>query len=465
VLALALPYLAYPFGILAAGMYVQNGLVTFLFLTSGLLLVALLARRLSLESENNRQRTRQLEQMEHLSLDIISGPPDGTALPAMLAEHVPAMFPSARVIIWVEPDNFLLRHPPEWNPSVEEFWEWMQTQTEAHAFTVNDDLPWRQVQSPHNPLVVAPILNVETNAVIGWMYIQLQLLAQPWNRQALHNLFPGVRTLSTLVANTLHQVTLYNEMLEQEYAMQELKLAGEIQASFFPDEIPVFPGWEFAVTLLPARETSGDFFDFIPLEGGKLGFLIADVTDKGLGPAIYMVLARTLIRTYAIEYEADPDVIFFATNERILKDARAGLFVTVFFGILDPQTATLTYCNAGHNPPFLVGKGREGVQALRPTGLPIGLDENVVWEKETIQLQAGDILVMYTDGIPDALNNSGSFFEEERLRQVVEGCNSCPAHQVQAEIMGAVEKFVNGADQYDDITLIVVGYEGEEAIE
>ncbi len=457
IIALMLPYLAFPFGIMAAGLYSQNGPPAFIIFVVGLLMVAWLARRLSQETERSRQRSRQLEALEQLSLDIISGPPDASLLHEALADHVPAMFPSARVIVWAEPDEFLLRHPPEWTPTVEPFWEWVRPQTEVLAFMADQDLPWREVNESHNPLIIAPILSVLNNDCIGWVYLQLQTLAQPWDEKSLRLLFPAASALAVLIANTLNQADIYAETLEHEQAVQELKLAGEIQAGFFPDEIPVHPGWEFAVTLLPARETSGDFFDFIPLEDGRLGILIADVTDKGVGPALFMALSRTLIRTYAIEYEADPDVVFFATNERILKDTRSNLFVTAFFGILDKDTGLLTYSNAGHNPPYLLCCDEEsGLKELGSTGMPIGVDEDAVWEKETIQIAPGDRLVLYTDGIPDALNGQGEFFADQKLIEVTRAATDLSAYEIQTAIINEVQNFVGQAPQFDDITLIVL---------
>ena len=196
--------------------------------------------------------------------------------------------------------------------------------------------------------------------MIGFMYLELRSLAQPWDREALSSLFPAIHSLAAQVASTLYQAQVYSETLDYQAAMQELEFASRIQASFLPNEVPILPGWELAVTLLPARNMSGDYFDFIPLGEDKIGILIADVVDKGLGAALYMALSRTLIRTYALEFELQPDLVFFSTNERILQDARANLFVTAFYGILDVKTGRLAYCNAGHNPPFLMRSGRAG---------------------------------------------------------------------------------------------------------
>jgi len=456
VLALGLPFLSYPFGILAAGIYIQNSPFTFLFFTAGIFLVALLARRLSQMAEFSRQQGRQLEQLEYLARDFLKSSPDGSEITGILVRHVPLMFPSGRIVIWLAPDRFLLKHPADWNPDTADFWAWMGEQQAATSFLRKEELPWREVGDLRSPLVVAPIKAVESEEVIGAIYIELRTLVEAWDRRSLERLFPAVNALAAQVASAVRKVELYSEAIALERTAREIEFAGEIQASFLPDKIPVIPGWELAVTILPARQMSGDFFDFIPLENGNLGILIADVTDKGVGPALYMALSRTLIRTYAIEYEFEPETVFFAANGRILRDARARLFVTAFFAILDQSTGILTYSNAGHNPPYLVRAGEGRVQGLEATGMPIGIEENAVWEQHKIQLEPGDVLVLYTDGIPDTINERGESFEEERLIEIVRENLNCPAHEIQAQVIDRIYSYMGNAAQVDDITLMIL---------
>jgi serine phosphatase RsbU (regulator of sigma subunit) len=457
-LGLGLPFIAYPFGILAAGVYVQNSLISYLFFMSGIFMVALLSRQFSRAAESSRQQSRQLEQLELLGRAIINGPPDASTLIDILQTHIPPMFPSGRVLIWMEPDTFLLRHPPEWTPTVDRFRGWIRTQTEPQAILADQKIPWREETPAHSALVVTPIIDVEKGEPVGGIYLELQTLVQPWDMPTLTRLFPAVNALAAQIASAINQARIYSEALELQQTAQELRLAGEIQASFFPDTIPVGEGWELSVTILPARETSGDFFDFIPLENGKVGILIADVTDKGVGPALFMALSRTLIRTYAIEYEFDPDIVFFATNGRVLKDSRARLFVTAFFGILDQATGELTYSNAGHNPPYLLRRNGDSPQPLSVTGMPIGIDEDTLWGKVTVQMDPGDVLVLYTDGIPDAQNADGEFYREERLIEVARSNADCSsAHELQTMIIESVQAFIGDEPQFDDITLIVLG--------
>jgi hypothetical protein len=134
---------------------------------------------------------------------------------------------------------------------------------DAQSFRANHDRPWGISGSQHDPVVLTPILSVDDGTPIGCVVIELRSLAQPWDIRALHGLYPAVQSLAASIASALYQAEVYAENLQYQSAMQELEFAGRIQASFLPNELPDMDGWELSVTLLPARETSGDFFDFI----------------------------------------------------------------------------------------------------------------------------------------------------------------------------------------------------------
>lgn len=238
---------------------------------------------------------------------------------------------------------------------------------------------------------------------------------------------------------------------------QELAVAWTIQSSFLPDEVPHVPGWQVAATLEPARQTSGDFYDFVPLPGNRLGLLVADVADKGTPAALFMALSRTLIRTYALEHPGEPARALTAANGRICADTQSGLFVTVFYGVLDPERGTLSFCNAGHNPPYLLRAGGGGaVERLSTSGLVLGILEGQVWEEGVTQVAPGDLLVLYSDGIPEAQNESGTFFGEERFLAVLDRHRGQPAGQVKAAVLADVRAFVGNAPQFDDLTLLII---------
>jgi serine phosphatase RsbU (regulator of sigma subunit) len=253
---------------------------------------------------------------------------------------------------------------------------------------------------------------------------------------------------------------------EVQYVRQinrELDVAWQIQAGLLPRDLPDLPGWQVAATLKPSRQTSGDFYDLIPLPDGHLGLLVADVVDKGMGAALCMVLSRTLIRTYARRHHPRPDAVLGAANRRILADLDLPGFVTVFFGILDPGTGSLAYSNAGHNPPYL-HDARDGgtIQRLATTGPALGLLEDVAWGQRTVQMAPGDVLVLYSDGITEAQNEQKAFFGEERFRAVMRttlnppGSPARSAQDVQDAVLAEVQAFVGDAPQSDDITLMVV---------
>ena len=238
---------------------------------------------------------------------------------------------------------------------------------------------------------------------------------------------------------------------------RELALAGEVQSSFLPSRLPEIPGWQLSVALKPARETSGDFYDVDLLENGCLGILVADVVDKGVGAALFMALSWILIRTYAAEYPMQPERVLGLVNRRILKDTDALQFVTAFYGVLDPVSGTLSYCNAGHCPPYLVSPfDGEPVQRLVRTGMPLGILGDETWERGVVRIDPGETLVLYTDGITEAVNEQNDLFGEDRLLESVIGNLGRPALDVRDAILGAVRGFAGDAPQSDDIALAVV---------
>ena len=267
------------------------------------------------------------------------------------------------------------------------------------------------------------------------------------------------------VETHLYLRRLQRELQETNSRMErELALAGRIQAGFLPDESPEVPGWQLSVTLRPARETSGDFYDVIFLPNGRLGILVADVVDKGVGAALYMALSCSLVRTYAAEHPARPELVLASVNRRLLMDAGSDQFVTVFYGILDPTSGRLMYCNAGHNPPYLFGSSKESsFQTLGNTGAALGVTDALAWHRETVSVVPGGTLVLYTDGVTEAQDEGGTFFGPRRLLKAAQAHKGRTAQNVQEAVIAALQSFTGDAPQPDDITLMVLARNPSEA--
>jgi predicted ATPase/transcriptional regulator with XRE-family HTH domain len=235
---------------------------------------------------------------------------------------------------------------------------------------------------------------------------------------------------------------------------RELRFAAEIQAGLLPAALPQPSGWQLAALLLPARETSGDFYDCIALPDGRLVLVIADVAGKGLGAALYMATARAILRSLLSFGTTAPAMLLAELNARLLEDTTASLFITTFIGLLDPADGTLTYANAGHPPPLLLSAGGHHPQPLNPTGLVLGIENAATWRDEQCALTPGAQLLLYTDGVTEAQDAAGEFFENERLLAVL---RTGDAATLIATVHAAVTAFAGSAPQYDDITLLAVG--------
>lgn len=333
-----------------------------------------------------------------------------------------------------------------------------------------------------------PVVVLSADGEIERIAQCLEMGADDYLREPLDPVLLGARVAATLERQRLRKQVQAGLKREEVLAFErDVQIAREIQASFLPESIPQPPGWEIAVSFHPAREVAGDFYDVFPLSNNRrVGFVIADVCDKGVGAALFMGLFRSLIRAFAQQHHTlswmdaliDDDPVVHATwpgrrrgvptiGASALRDAigmtnnyiartheQAIMFATVFFGALDPTTGSLLYVNAGHDSPIIVGPG--GVRAeLEPTGPLVGVIPGETFDIGEAHLDPGDTLLAYTDGVTEARAPDGTFFTEERLMGLVAQPASSAA-AIMERVEASVRVFTGDADQYDDITLLGV---------
>jgi serine phosphatase RsbU (regulator of sigma subunit) len=244
-------------------------------------------------------------------------------------------------------------------------------------------------------------------------------------------------------------------MAERQRLEQELEVARSIQKSFLPSSCPLLLGWEVAALWRSARRVGGDFYDIILFDERRVGFVIADVSDKGVPAALYMALSKTIIRASALERRSPAEALRRA-NDLLVADSSSGMFVTVFYGVLDVRDGVLTYANAGHNPPLLARVGGQAPERLSADGMILGVMEGVALEEKQTRMNAGDVLLMYTDGLTDAINEREEEFGAERLARCLVDAMSQSAEALIQHIDREVAAHVNGQPQFDDYTLLAV---------
>ena len=265
---------------------------------------------------------------------------------------------------------------------------------------------------------------------------------------------PEFTKLENSITIMIQRIREFSEALEREKA--ELRIASHIQLSFLPRAVPRIEGFDIAAVSTPAREVGGDFYDIIDMGNSRTGLVIADVAGKGVPAALFMVLSRTTIRTSARMKEPVAAAVTDA-NRMISADAEdQGMFVTLVLGILDHRARQFTYGNAGHNPPLLYRDATGEILPLRPTGMALGVDADEVYSQATVALGPGDVLVFYTDGVVEAENADHGQFGEERLTAVIRDHHDLSAKGLLAKIQEAVEEFIAGAPQFDDLTILVL---------
>jgi sigma-B regulation protein RsbU (phosphoserine phosphatase) len=247
---------------------------------------------------------------------------------------------------------------------------------------------------------------------------------------------------------------LYQQTVRQELVQREIELARGIQESFLPECCPQIPGWQIATAWHAARGIGGDSYDFIRPDSKHLGLVITDVSGKGVGAALYMALSRTAIRTAALGISSPAETLRRA-NRILMEDSRSGMFVSVFYGLLDLESGLLTYARAGHNPPLLVRAADRSVSSLAASGVVLGILDNPEIAEESAWLAPGDTLVAYTDGVTEAVDEENQEFGEERLKQILAQATEHSASSLIDLIQAAVRVFTGEREQFDDMTLVV----------
>jgi len=234
----------------------------------------------------------------------------------------------------------------------------------------------------------------------------------------------------------------------------ELELARQIQRSMLPRVFSPVRGAVCAARSRPAREVGGDFYDVIPLDPDRTGLVIADVSDKGLSAALYMALARSVIRSEASHHRSPREALLTA-NQLLLEMIEATMFVTVFYGVLEQGARRLRYVRAGHNYPILYDPLDHTCRQLRGQGIVLGCLRQVDLEEVVVDLSPGDVLVLYSDGITDANSATGEFFGMERLEETVCGADGMAPEDVCNHVFDRVDRFQGEGVQFDDMAVLV----------
>lgn len=261
--------------------------------------------------------------------------------------------------------------------------------------------------------------------------------------------------IANQAAVAIENARLNQEAEESKRLEYELGLAQQIQASFLPESCPQPPGYEISAAWRVAREVGGDFYDFVEAPGGRIGVICADVSDKGIAAALFMVLSRTLIRAMAIG-KPTPSEALERANDLILSDTRSDMFVTAFYGVLDPHENRVYYANAGHNPPIWYRHDLEEITFLNTHGMALGVESQISLPERSMTMHQGDVLLIYTDGITDATNVYEQEFGTSRLADIVSSQADRSVDELVDEVLKQLATFTSGIEQFDDLTLVAI---------
>ena len=269
--------------------------------------------------------------------------------------------------------------------------------------------------------------------------------------------------LSVTIEKAISQINYIRQMQEEHTQLENIKgdlaVAREIQLAILPRIFPPFPEeadkLDIAASMVAAKDVGGDFYDFFRIDDDHIGFVIADVSGKGVPAAIFMAVSRTLIRATGIRGNQPAECINYV-NELLVKESVNCMFVTIFYGIYTLSTGEISYCNAGHNPPYLMKADGQVEELPIPQDPMAGAIEGLQYHESHLTLQKGDTLVMFTDGVNEAMNVNFEEFGDERFIATLKKAAGKSCQEIIENVKGDVAAFTKGAEQSDDITMLVL---------
>ena len=306
-----------------------------------------------------------------------------------------------------------------------------------------------------------PALDTDLRAVVISAYGDMKNIRAAMNRGAFDFVTKPIdfEDLRVTIERGLRQLEMWREAEASRHKLLtlqgELDVASGMQQSILPKHFPKAQQYELYGSMAPARNVGGDFFDVIRLAGNRIGVAIADVSDKGIPAALFMMSSRTLLKGAALGSD-DPGTVVTVVNDQLQDGNEANMFVTLFYAVFDPRSGMLLYANGGHNPPVIVHKDGSSTELPLTGGVALGVAPGLSYSTAHAKLDRGDTLVMYTDGVSEAENAAQEEFGMDRLLSVFASSPPTAARQANDAVFDAVKEFAGDNSQSDDITCLVL---------
>ena len=330
---------------------------------------------------------------------------------------------------------------------------------------MNDIVNKQSIRSFILQIVILAMISLGLGVIVSSLLSGLEKI-KDYLRRIGEGTFPA-EPLRVATGDELEQVSdsvngMVDSLKEKERIGAELSVATDIQANMLPRIFPPFPEhgeFDLYATMDPAREVGGDFYDFFLLDESHLAVVIADVSGKGVPAALFMVIAKTLIKNQA-QMGNSPAEVFTKVNQLLCEGNETGLFVTAWMAILDTKTGTLSFSNAGHNPPMLLHEGEFTFLRSKP-GLVLAGMEGIRYRQQELKLSPGDKLFLYTDGVTEATDADETLYGEARLSAYLNAHREQSPQMLLAGLRKDMDTFVGEAEQFDDITMLLLEYRGQ----